>query len=108
MDEMITMTREQKREMLAAVCSPKFKLDVIYSHRMRRYTVSDKKGNVIYSIDAYNDNRRVVMHNGNVIADTATFGNNFAEIHAVNYILSVLIDNYNRDITKAVLTGKAR
>ena len=102
MTRMITLTKQQKQDLIVAINNPKFILAVIPVGDMRQCNICDKKNNLIYSIDAYNTGRRIIRHYNDIIADTQTFGNNIAELRSINYILSLLIDTYNRRLEKSM------
>lgn len=108
MTEMICLTPEQKRDLLRAVNDKRLYADVAFKDNMRIYTLSNKQNVVVYSIEAYNNKKRVVRHNGQVIADSTTFGTNAALLKEINFILSLLINRYTQEINMAARTGKRR
>lgn len=108
MTEIICLTQEQKRDLLSAVNDKRLRTDMVPGKNMRNYTLSNKQNVVVYSIEAYNNQKRVVKHNDRVIADSSTFGTNMALLKEINFILSLLINRYTQEINTAVRTGKRR
>ncbi|MBR4507694.1 MAG: hypothetical protein IKP24_04125 [Alphaproteobacteria bacterium] len=104
--EMITLTQEQKEDLIHAINDKKYRPDVMYRKDMREYTLV--RGGNNYSIEAYNNQRRVIKYNGEIIADSATFGTNMGQLKQLNFILSLLITRLTTDVNNAVRSGKRR
>ena len=105
--EMITLTQKQKADLIHAINNKKYTPDVVYHKDMREYTLK-YWGGENYSIEAYNNQRRVIKCNGEIIADSATFGTNMAQLKQLNFILSLLITRLTTDVNNAVRSGKRR
>jgi len=97
MANILALTSNQRRDIISAIHNPRFLVSASLINNMHKYTICDKKGRVIYSIDVYKDDRHVVTYCGNVIADSNTFGNNIVELRYIKYIISVLMERYNRE-----------
>ena len=108
MAEILSLTPEEKRALLFAVNNKHLCVDANITQEPRLYTISKKSGQVIYSIEAYNNQRRVVKYDGKTIADSATFGSNIVLLREINYILSLLIARYTQELNTAIHSGKHR